>query len=191
MKHTLRLPAAALCTCVGLSAAHAGDVMIETDPATFLMSGYAGHIRMRLDGSEEARRWVVGLGVYGMEFPTPMRKAALEHSPNGSSLNIRTGFGLFVDRFLSESGKDGLFAGLQVGRHYYDLKDEGQTVRYHSTVVMPRIGYHYEFGNGWYAIPWAGLAYLSPSDDHLQVQGTTVNPRHWLGFGTLHVGYRF
>lgn len=166
------------------------EIAIETDPATFAFSGYAAHLRLRLPGQETLRPWTLGVGVYGMAFPTLFRDIALSDAPSDAKLTLSHGVGVFVDRFLGAPDR-GWFAGVQVADQRYAVSDAGPSAHYSALLVMPRIGYHWELGHGFYALPWMGIGHLTEHDGDAADANAAYAVRHWLPFATLHLGYRF
>ncbi|NDY92229.1 hypothetical protein [Ideonella livida] len=164
--------------------------MLEVDPATFALKGYSLHVRVPLNGSEEARRWTVGVGGYAMEFPSAMRGMAVKNAASSTEIEIERGAAVFIDRYLDQP-LQGWFTGLELGRQRYKLSDGAQVERYDATVAMPRLGYHFKLDGGWYVLPWVGVGFVDTDRDELNVGGRTVKPRSTLAFATVHVGYAF
>ncbi len=171
--------------------ANAADLSVETDPATFAFGGYAAHIRVQTDGSP----WVIGLGTYSLEFPGLMKGLVISPSSDNLTVKLKSGFGLFVDRYLSSSKNEGLFVGVQLAHHALELIDKnvaGGVVKYNAVIIMPRVGYRWNIGtSGLYLLPWAGVGYVSLVGDDPKIGAQTYSAKQWLPFGTLHVGFQF
>lgn len=166
------------------------EISVETDPSTFLFSGYAAHLRIRLPECESLRAWTLGVGTYGMDFPSVFRDMAIKDAPTGSELTLVNGTGVFIDRFLGEPGQ-GWFAGVQIAYQRYHLSDAQAAETYDALLLMPRIGYQWELGHGFYALPWAGIGYVDPHGDSGQLGTQSYAVRQVLPFATVHLGYRF
>lgn len=175
--------------------AQAGGLMVETDPATFALHGYAAHVHMPLADSGEASRWTVGVGTYSLTFPQAFRKLALNTNSSNTELKLRQAYGVFVDRYLSNDANQGPFIGVQLARQNYQIGNTHSAQprqAYHAWVVMPRIGYRYLVGTtGWYVTPWMGVAHVSSTPSSVELSQGKVTTEQWLPYGALHVGYQF
>jgi hypothetical protein len=175
----------------GVVTAHSAEISLETDPATFAFGGYAAHVRIQRDGSP----WVISVGAYSLEFPEVMRGLVINPSSDHLTLKLKSGFGLFVDRYLSTSKNEGLFVGVQVAHHALELNDNnmaGGPAKYNAVITMPRIGYRWNVGtSGFYLLPWAGAGYVSTDGDDPKIGAQSYSAKQWLPFGSLHLGYQF
>lgn len=175
----------ALLAAATIAPVHAGEFLLETDPATFAMKGGALHLRARFDALPG---WTFGLGAYTLDLPSLMVDLVPQNEGEDWSVRIEPGIGLFLDKGFGADG-DGLTIGGQVSLQRFELdapmQDEGDVW---NLLVMPRAGYHWSpFDNGFYVFPWAGIGYTTPvSGDEGSYHVAPVVP-----FATMHVGWRF
>src|SRR5262245_8277305 len=100
MRPSLMLPSALLGLLVYVPRAYAEEpvapaperhpttVLVETDPTTFVFSGYAAHLRASPAGSG----WAFGGGVYGMKIPTPIAELDARNRGAGFTLDLRNAY---------------------------------------------------------------------------------------------------
>lgn len=166
-------------------------LMAEMDPATFAMSGYSGHVRVALGNDS---KWVLGFGVYGLDFP----KAIVDFNPKnrdkGWDVRLTFGAGLFADRFMS-TGNEGAFVGVQVASQQYRIRNPKLGPResqYTSLLLMPRVGYLWKPGtSGFYLMPWMGVGYADKVSGTAQVANVDYHLSKVMAFAAVHAGWRF
>ena len=187
---SLEIPATTLASPPGPPAPpppHPHHVFIETDPATFLFSGFAGHLRWR---PAALPHWTFGAGVYAMNLPSIYTKLAAENRGEGWSLRARLGTAVFVDRYLRDTA-DGPFVGVEAGTQTLEASRGGSAARFTTLLVLPRFGYLYRpFDNGFYVMPWLGAGVTTHVAGHTDAAGETYRIFPFIAFATLHVGWR-
>lgn len=169
----------------------ASGLTIETDPATFAFKGYAGHLRYQPSQSP----WIFSLGAYSLEFPKQFRDLAIDPSDDSIDLKLKAGFGIFIDRYVSDSKEEGLFAGIQFANHNWTIKNDDTSSNeesFNTFLIMPRIGYRFNLTkDGLYLLPWVGIGSVSTLGGQPVVFGQTYKPKSILPFATVHLGYEF
>jgi hypothetical protein len=151
---------------------------VEVDPIAYALSGYSAHLgvtwkRLRLD-----------VGVFALEIPETL------HGTDGVDV-WGHGFGAKLDYYITQRDT-GLFAGVQLSRMTEKLTDRA-TMEEHSAshiTIGARIGYRYEFGRGFYVLPWLGVDVSMSSRDQ-RVADKSYEPGAVLLFPTVHLGKRF
>lgn len=167
----------------------ADNFALEVDPATYVFGGYSAHLKYHF-----AEKWELGLGTYAMTFPNLMNGLAISPTRSTTNLRITSAYALFIDRYLVESNQ-GLVVGMQFASQHFRLTDSTyspQSSTYNTTLVMPRIGYKYQFGtSGFYVLPWMGVGYLAPSNSSATIGTQAFKIKNLLPFATIHIGYSF
>jgi len=166
------------------------QVMLETDPATFVLSGFSAHLRV---ASGHLPGLAVGVGVYGLNLPDFV-PALHPDNDDGWSLRLDRGLGLFVD-YHPAGRPEGLFVGLQAAHQRYTASREGQggaDVVSDTLLMMPRVGFlwHPARNLGLYLMPWLGVG----ASIELDRDGDARPEYHTLpvlAFATMHVGWAF
>lgn len=163
-------------------------LFIETDPSTFVFSGFAAHVRWRPAVSP---RWAVGAGVYAMNLPSVYTKLAADNRGEGWNLRARFGTAVFLDRHFLDSG-EGSFVGMEVGTQTLEASRAGGVAQFTTLLVLPRVGYLYRpFDNGLYIMPWLGAGLSVRVVGHTEAAGKEYAVFPLIAFATLHVGWRF
>jgi hypothetical protein len=191
---TKRLLAAALlsvCLLSQINTIGQTRVSIETDPSTFLLSGYAIHLRIQPANCE---RWLIGAGSYGLELPEMLVNLNSKNRNEGWNAKIRNAYSLFGEYFFHRANQK-WFVGEQIGLHNYRLGNRlegGAASDFSSMLAMTYVGYAWHpFKGSFYVKPWAGLGYTRKiSGDNLV--GTRVyDVAPLFPFVTFHLGYEF
>jgi hypothetical protein len=188
---------ALLCLALALPSlpAVAAALSVETDPSTFAFNGYAAHARLQLAASGEIGRWVLGAGSYGLKFPAAFRSLALRGAQDTTRLDLTHAYGLFIDRYVGADSDRGLFVGVQLARQFYRLTDHtvpGVRQDYAATIAMPRAGHLYRLpASRLYLEPWMGAEYASTTNVQLTAGSRSIEPRKWLPYAALHIGFTF
>jgi hypothetical protein len=175
----------AIVLTIPLATSTAGaDVLVETDPSTFVLSGWSAHVRI---GPAETPRWTFGAGAYALDLPSPIVDLASENRGRDWDARIRFAYGAFVDRYFGP-GRRGAFVGLQLALHHLGAERPGEPmVHFVDALAMPRVGYTwFPFANGFYLLGWFGVGATTP------IAG---DPRDYvvfpvIAFGAVHVGWR-
>lgn len=160
---------------------------IETDPSTFLFSGYALHIRIKPKNSEHI---VVGAGVYALDMPDFLVNLNADNKDKGWNVRINSAVSLFGEYYFKEANKK-WFMGVQTGvQNYKNTNDNFPDIekKYSNLLIMPSFGYNwYPFKKGLYVKPWLGLGYTTK----ISGDNSTYKISPITSFLTLHVGYTF
>jgi hypothetical protein len=163
-------------------------LFIETDPSTFVFSGFSAHVRWRPAVSP---RWAFGAGVYAMNLPSIYTKLAADNRGEGWSLRARLGTAVFIDRFFGDTA-DGAFVGIETGTQSLEASRAGGAARFTTVLLLPRIGYLYRpFASGLYLMPWFGAGMTTRLAGHTDVAGRDYVVFPFIAFATLHAGWRF
>ncbi len=167
-------------------------VMVETDPMTFALDGFATHIRFSFPG---ARQWTFGAGLYGMEFPSLLVDLNADNKDEGWNQRLKLGYGLFVDHYFND-GPQGFFVGAQVAIQRYEISQQAQgqaRSQYANLLIMPRAGYLWKpfEDNGFYLMPWLGLGGTAKIAGDAKVGTEQFEIAPVLAFATLHAGWQF
>lgn len=181
----MKLTSTILLAAALLAPLHAGEILLETDPATFPMKGGALHLRARFDAMPG---WTVGVGAYALDLPGLMVDLVPRNADEDWDVRIEPGIGLFLDRGFGAGG-DGLTVGGQVSLQRFELEATGQEGGdAWNVLAMPRVGYHWRpFANGFYLFPWAGVGWTVPvAGDEGDYHVAPIVP-----FATMHIGWQF
>jgi hypothetical protein len=198
MKTTLRFIATTFIVCFLLQTLPAQDFAnehqatfsIETDPATFLLSGYALHFRMK---PAEISRLVIGAGTYSMKLPTPIVNLNTNNKNEGWDVRIKNAYSLYAEYYFKEAFSK-FFAGVQAGIQNYSVTktNEGVSSKYRTITFMPMIGYTWlPFNFPLYIKPWMGVGYNAKIAGTTLVGSNEYEVPRLMPFFTFHVGYKF
>jgi hypothetical protein len=182
----MHLASAMLAALAVLAAAPArAEVLVETDPSTFVLGGFAAHVRA---APASTPRWTYGLGVYALDLPAPMVDLDAADRGHGWSVRYRLAYGVFVDRYLGARRDAGPFVGLQLALHHVRAARPGERDLFVDGLAMPRLGYTWFPGVGQlYVMGWLGVGATAP----LAGQTGTYDVFPVIAFGAIHVGWRF
>lgn len=162
---------------------------VETDPSTFMLNGYAFHIRIK---PKNSKHLVVGAGTYGLDMPNFLVNLNKDNKDKGWNVRINSAFSLFGEYYINEPNKQ-WFVGLQTGvQQYKNTNDNfsGAESKYTNMLIMPSIGYNWKpFNNGFYIKPWLGLGYTSKISGDNTINGLRYKIAPLTNFVTVHVGY--
>jgi hypothetical protein len=163
-----------------------GDLLLELDPATFVLGGYSAHVRYR---PAAAPRWSFGAGTYAMDLPGLLVDLDAANRHAGWNVRIRSGAALFVDRFLGEA-PEGLFAGAEVGLQWIRVANPrlgSARADYTAFLLMPRAGYLWQpLGAHFYVMPWLGVGWAERTAGSAGAYHVPSVPV----LATLHLGWR-
>jgi hypothetical protein len=165
-------------------------VFVETDPATFVLGGFAVHARVR---PAALPHWTLGAGAYALNMPSPMVDIDPANRGEGWSSRIDWAAGLFVDRYFRDDA-EGLFVGMQLGwQRFRVARDEvAGEARFDDVLAMPRVGYTWRpFHAGLYVMPWLGVGATARVDGDVKVGGDRYDVLPVVVFATVHAGWRF
>lgn len=164
---------------------------VETDPATFAFNGYALHARVTPTGWDQ---WVVGVGIYSMDFPDLFIDMDAENKNMNWDVRLDRGLGLFAEHYFN-SGNTGWYIGGQIALQRYKIKNsiisDGSS-SYTNLLIMPAVGYRwFPMDNGIYIQPWMGVGYTSKISGSNRLSGMEYHISKIIPFATFHIGYRF
>lgn len=163
----------------------------ETDPATFLFSGFAVHLRVKPSFSEN---WVLGAGTYAMDLPSLMVDLNSENKGKGWKVRIDGAFSLFSEYYFREANT-GSFIGVQAGFQNYRLTNKqtgSKGVSYNLLVLMPSAGYTWRPWDGsFYLKPWLGLGWVPKLSGRTTLGTQQYDLAPVTAFATLHTGFTF
>lgn len=165
---------------------------IETDPATFVLNGYAAHVRVAPAALDH---WVFGFGVYALDIPDVMVDMNSANKGQGWQPRLDQGLGLFAEYFFDPS-RQGWFVGGQLALQDFRLANTntpGTGANYTNALLMAHTGYRwYPRGKqSWYMQPWLGVGYTRTISGQTTVGTQTYDVAPIVPFATLHVGYEF
>ncbi len=181
-RHRFILATVFVATSIALPAR--ADYLVETDPSTFVLGGFAAHVRI---APAATPRWLFGVGAYALDFPSFMVNLAPANRDEGWSVRLRLGYGVFVDRYLTDS-TEGPFIGIQVAAHHLGASRSDERNRFVNGLVMPRVGYTWRpFESGFYVLGWFGAGFTRT----LAGSAGDYDVFPLLAFGAVHVGWRF
>ncbi|HFB99522.1 MAG TPA: hypothetical protein ENJ53_01840 [Phaeodactylibacter sp.] len=163
---------------------------IEIDPATFVFSGFAIHLRVQPKNSQHL---LVGAGAYAMNFPDILVDLNKENKGAGWDVRLNQGYGLFGEYHFSEVNKK-WYVGVQLaGQEYKIQKDlyDGEA-KYSTMLLMGLGGYTLQpFDFPLYFKFWGGVGYTGKISGENLIGNAEYNISPILIFGALHVGYTF
>lgn len=167
------------------------SIMIETDPVTFALGGFAAHIRRPLATYPAV---VVGAGVYGMKFPKLMVEMHRDNSGKGWEQELDAGYGAFLDYYVNGEQPRGFFVGSQLALQRFEVSIDrsAEVAQFSSVMGMARAGYLWRpfERSGFYIMPWGGVGANLALGAPDSVAGDEFLPQRFAGFGTVHVGFQ-
>jgi hypothetical protein len=167
----------------------AANLFLETDPAMFVLGGFAAHVRARVP---EAPHWSFGAGAYALTLPGFMVDLDSADRGQGYTSRITLAGGAFVDRYFRDDA-EGVFVGMQVGGQSFRVTraDAPGEASFTNVLVMPRVGYAWRpFRAGFYVMPWLGVGGTARVAGDTSVGGRTYDVYPIVAFATVHVGWR-
>jgi hypothetical protein len=191
---SFRLYLAALTVAAAATAARPAlarpAVMVETDPSTFVLGGFAAHLRLQLEGSHFA----LGAGAYALNFPGLLVDLDGANRGAGWNVRLRLGAGLFADYYLAPQPR-AWFVGAQVALQDFRYQNDaspGESASAVNALVMPRVGYLWRpFPSaGFYVMPWAGVGVTAQIAGGRRVGAKEYDLFPVIPFATLHVGWQ-
>lgn len=166
-------------------------ISLETDPSTFVLGGYAAHLRIKPAAS---KKLVFGIGTYALNLPDVMVNMNSDNKDKGWEVSIKQAYSLFGEYYLNQANS-GLFIGLQAGVQQYRIGNSNTTgghQNHTNLLLMPSVGYTWKpFKVPFYIKPWAGLGYTKKLDGDLHIGNQQYHISPVVPFVTLHVGYTF
>jgi hypothetical protein len=176
--------------CVRVASADETAVFVETDPATFVLGGFAAPVRIRPSATPQ---WSFGMGAYALNLPSVMVALDSANRDLGWSSRIVFAGSAFIDRYFRRDG-EGAFVGAQLGVQQFRVTRasvDGQR-EFTTVLAMPRIGYLWRpFGSGFYVMPWLGLGLTAKVAGGVMLGGATYDVFPVVAFATVHAGWRF
>jgi hypothetical protein len=175
------------------ASAHADptSIMVETDPSTFVLKGYAAHVRVALPDNHFA----FGGGVYGLDFPSVVVDLNPDNRARGWNVRLQLGAAAFADYYFRPQPR-GFFVGAQLAAQEYRYTNDlapGQSATSVNLLAMPRVGYQWQpFDSaGFYVMPWLGLGVTAPIAGEHRIAQNNYSVFPLLPFAAVHVGWRF
>ncbi|MCB9559189.1 MAG: hypothetical protein H6709_24305 [Kofleriaceae bacterium] len=181
------LAAALAVTAATRPAAADPAAMVETDPATFALGGFAAHLRVR----PGPRHLVVGAGAYALDLPALLVDARAANRDAGWQVRL-TGAAGFVDHYLAAAPR-GWFVGVEVAVQRYRYRNDdvpGMEAATVDLLVMPRAGYQWRpFAAGFYVLPWLGLGYAAEVAGDRRVGDREYAASPVVPYAAVHLGW--
>jgi hypothetical protein len=178
------------CVAVVSSARAHTSVMVETDPSTFVFSGFAVHARVAPDDGH----WVGGAGAYALDFPSALVDMNSANRDQGWDVRLQIGGAAFVD-YSFAPGARGWFVGVETALQSYRYRNAatpGSEANALNVVVMPRAGYQWHpFDAGLYVTPWIGLGVQTQVSGSRSVGDKEYSLSPWIPYGAVHVGWQW
>ncbi len=172
------------------AAAPAPTIMVETDPSTFVLGGFAAHARVQADKKHTA----FGVGAYALDFPKPIVEVDGRNRGDGWKVRLNLGVAAFVDYYVAPAPR-GLFFGVQLAGQQFRYRNEnspGEQAFGVNALLMPRVGYLFRpFDAGFYLLGWAGLGATAPVAGSRGVGGREYKVFPLIPFAAVHVGWQF
>lgn len=166
-------------------------VSVETDPSTFVLDGYAAHVRVSPSG---APHWVFGLGAYAMTFPNELVDLNKNNKKEGWDVQLRQGLGLFGEYYF-DPAIQGWFVGGQLAHHAFRIENAklaSGNQEFSNALFMAHAGYRwFPLNNGFYVQPWAGIGYVRKISGSTTLGNDNYDVAAVMPFATMHIGYRF
>lgn len=164
---------------------------VETDPATFAFKGYALHLRVKPSFSEN---WVLGAGIYAMDFPSFMVDLNKKNKNEGWNVRISGALSFFGEYYLKQAN-NAWFLGFQGGvQNFENTNDHSGSKKsdYSVLLLMPSAGYTWKpFEIPLYFKPWMGIGYTSKLSGSTKIDSRDYDLSPVTAFVTLHIGYTF
>lgn len=164
---------------------------IETDPSTFVLNGYAAHIRVKPASSKHLQ---FGIGVYSLKYPDILIDMNDKNKNKGWAVSIDNAAALFAEYYFKGAAKK-WFVGMQLGFQQFKIENDaysGLHNNYANLLLMPSVGYVlYPFKVPLYIKPWVGIGYTSKLSGVNTIKTEEYNIAPIVPFITLHLGYTF
>ena len=167
-------------------------VSVDTDPSTFAFSGFSGWAMAKPAGTQHVR---VGVGGFGLEFPSFLVPHLNRSSEDGWALEVRAVMGFAGYMFGDRKGfYVGAYAGYLNSRHRRD--DMPGVADQHNVTILPTAGYQwFPFSRGAlrgaYVQPWVGATIWIPAGGTSTLGTHTFKDPHVIPLAALHLGYEF
>jgi hypothetical protein len=169
---------------------HQATFTVETDPTTFLLDGYALHLRMK---PAKTSRVVIGAGTYSMKLPNAIVNLNSNNKHQEWDVRIKSAYSLYGEYYFKEAFSK-FFAGVQAGIQNYSIRknSEAMSSKYRTVMLMPMIGYTWlPFNFPLYIKPWVGVGYNAKIAGSTLVGISEYDMPRLMPFFTFHVGYKF
>lgn len=162
---------------------------IETDPATFMLKGYAFHIRIQPKNSQH---FIIGAGMYALNLPKLMVNMNSDNKDKGWNVRIQNAISIFGEYYFKESNRK-WFVGLQSGvQNFKNTNDNTATkeCKYSNLLIMPSLGYNWHpLKNNLYVKPWMGIGYSTKISGQTSIDNLKYTISPLVPFLTIHLGY--
>lgn len=154
-------------------------IEVEADPIAYAVNGYSGHLAAFFTDRVRAQ-----VGAFGADVPEWL------HGNDGFDVRTR-GVTVKVDRYLSDRGT-GAFVGLDgdYSRVRYRHDESGDATSRNLYGLGPRIGYRFNLGDRFFAVPWVSVRYVFNTSD-VTLGGELLEESEFAVFPTVHIGFRF
>lgn len=168
-----------------------GRFSVETDPSTFLLSGYSIHLRLQPPNCEQ---WLIGAGSYGIKLPKAFVDLNQDNRDKGWNAKIKNAYSLFAEYYFHRANQK-WFIGEQVGIHNYHVTNDfetGASNDFSTMLLMTYVGYSWHpFKGSLYVKPWAGLGYTERISGSTSIGSRKYDIAPLFPFATFHIGYEF
>jgi hypothetical protein len=193
MKTTRTLLALLAISCASvltISAQEKTKVSIETDPSTFVLKGYALHLRIQPGSSN---KFLIGAGTYGLNLPDQMVDLNKNNRNEGWNVRIKSAYALYGEYYFREANKR-WFVGEQIGIQNFrvsnDQEQAASDADFRNLLLMTYVGYSWHPYKGrFYVKPWAGLGYTDKVSGSTTVGAMSYDVAPLFPFVTFHIGY--
>ena len=166
------------------------EISVEIDPATFVLSGYGIHLRLKPKNSQH---FLIGIGAYAMDMPDVLVDFNENNKEKGWDVRLNQGYGLFGEYHFAEVNKK-WFVGTQLSLQEYKIENESieGSEKFSNILIMAYTGYTWKlFNSDFYIKPWAGVGYTSKVSGSNTLGNLEYDISPIMMFATLHIGYTF
>jgi hypothetical protein len=180
------------CGILSVNAQQKTRISVETDPSTFILKGYALHVRIQ---PASCNKWLIGAGTYGLQLPDKIVDLNANNKNEGWNVRIRSAYALYGEYYFREANKR-WFIGEQIGIQNFRVANDQEaaatSANFRNLLLMTYIGYSWHPWKGqFYIKPWAGLGYTNKISGSTTVGTMNYDVAPLFPFVTFHVGYTF
>jgi hypothetical protein len=143
---------------------------------------------------KNSERFLIGLGVYAMDFPDLIVNLNPENKNKGWNVRLNQGVGLFGEYHFSEVNKK-WFVGTQIALQEYKIEKNNEvgSEKFNTFLGLGYAGYTFKpfKNNGFYIKPWAGIGYTTKTSGTNVLGSSEYDVSPILLFAAVHLGYTF
>jgi hypothetical protein len=167
-------------------------ISVDTDPSTFLFSGYSFWAMAKPAHTDHLR---VGVGGFGLDFPSFIVPTLNRSGEDGWDLSVRAVMGFAGYQFGNRRGfYVGAYSGYLESRHRRD--DTMGVADRHNITLLPTAGYQwFPFSTGAlkgaYLQPWIGATIWIPVGGTTKLGTHEFKDPHVIPLAAFHIGYEF